>query len=118
MRPSRLVRTAALCLSMGGCADPDPPSGLYVARCDPDATLVFEADNSVLTNVNYCEGYAVDDGTFEQDGDQILLPPSANPEAAPNVFEITEPGILTLREEAWNFTCGNCKPGDTWVLAE
>ncbi len=108
----------AAALSISGCGDPDPPSGLYVAECDPDATLTFEADNVVRTSVNYCEGYALDDGTFEQDGDEILLPPSANPDGAPNVFEITEPGILTLKEEAWTFTCGNCQPGDTWVLAK
>lgn len=101
-----------------GCGDPDPPSGLYLASCDPDATLTFEADNIVRINVNYCEGYALDDTTVEQDGDQIHLLPSPNPKGAPNVFELTEPGVLTLQEEAWNFTCGNCQPGDTWVLAK
>lgn len=100
------------------CSDPDPPSGLYVAGCDSQATLAFDTKGVVAVSINYCEGYATDDVTFEQDGDKIILDSPNNPAGDPVVFEITEPNVLTLESEGWNFTCGNCKVGDTWTQSE
>lgn len=113
-RRGPFVLAVVLPVHVLGCGDPDPPNGIYVSDCDPEATLTFASESEVAIEINYCEGYAVDDLGFTQDGDSIVIAHPANRNADPVVFEMTDPGLLTLKDEGWSFTCGNCAAGDTW----
>lgn len=85
-----------------------------MSSCDPEVVLSFASEGEVTAKINYCEGYAVDAMTFTQDGDTIAIAHPSNPNADPVVLEITEPEVLTLKDEGWSLTCGNCGAGDTW----